>query len=176
MVLPWPPLLAPRRNVGLRPWGAAPTDARSLAAAWADPEVARWNRVPADHGEAAAAAWIKAEADRRNRGLAVDLVVTEPGKPEGVLGEVGLAMVDQQRRWGEVGYWITAAARGRGLATAALTVFSHWVLGDLPVARLIARTSRANPAAARVAERAGFAAAGEPPGGIQVWVLDAPPT
>ncbi|MGI8756786.1 MAG: GNAT family N-acetyltransferase, partial [Acidimicrobiales bacterium] len=143
--LPWPPLLAPECGVGLRPWGAAGGDARSLAAAWADPEVARWNRVPADHGEAAAAAWIAGEAERRDRGLAVDLVVTEPGQPDGVLGEVGFAMVDQERRWGEVGYWITAPARGRGMASGALTMFSHWVLGDLPVARLIARTSQANP-------------------------------
>ncbi|MGI8710773.1 MAG: GNAT family N-acetyltransferase, partial [Acidimicrobiales bacterium] len=133
--LPWPPLVDAERGIGLRPWGAADADAAALAAAWADPEVARRNQVPGRHDEAAAAAWIAGEAQRRSRGLAVDLVVFESGRPDLVVGEVGLVMVDRLRRWGEVGYWTVASARGHGLATAAVALFSRWALAELSVAR-----------------------------------------
>lgn len=163
----------PEAPAALRPWGARDTDAAALAAAWADPEVARWNPVPDDASESAAAAWIGREGERRDRGLAVDLVVTVPGQPDTVLGEVGLALVEQERRWAEVGYWIVADARGQGLAISALTMFSRWALKDLPIVRLFARTHPNNPAAGRVVERAGFARSGEMPNGTTVWVLDA---
>ncbi len=163
----------PEASAALRPWGARDTDAAALAAAWADPEVARWNPVPDVASESAAAAWIAREGERRDRGLAVDLVITATGLPDTVLGEVGLALVEQERRWAEVGYWVVADARGQGLATSGLIMFSRWALKGLPVVRLFARTHPDNPGSARVAEKAGFARSGELPNGTTVWVLDA---
>jgi RimJ/RimL family protein N-acetyltransferase len=57
--------------VALRPW--RPADAPALAAAWADPDIARWTAVPEDRSVEAAARWIAGWDERRRRGLALDL-------------------------------------------------------------------------------------------------------
>jgi len=157
--------------VALRPWGSDPRDAATLAEAWADPEVQRWTEVPEACTEDAAR-WIGGEARRRDRGLGVDLVVTVPGNPGAVIGEVGLVLVDQVRRWAEVGYWVRPEHRGKGRATAAVSLFTHWALTELPVERLFARTDPGNPASGRVAVGAGYGHAGDLADGTVVWVRD----
>jgi RimJ/RimL family protein N-acetyltransferase len=164
--------MRPDLGVALRPWGSDPRDPATLAQAWADPEVDRWTQVPDARTEADAGRWIAGEARRRDRGSAVDLVVTVPGDPAAVLGEVGLVVVEQQRRWAEVGYWVVPGHRGRGIASAALSVFSHWVLAELPIERLFARTHPANVASQRVAAGAGYGRAGDLADGTVVWVRD----
>lgn len=162
--------------LALRPWGSTPTDAAALAEAWADPEVARWNAVPADAGPEAAARWIAGEGIRRDAGVALDLVITDAEDRTAVLGEVGLVVVEPERRWAEVGFWVLADHRGSGLATSALDLFSGWVLANQPVKRLFARTRAENVAAAAVARGAGYGSAGELEAGVEVWVRDPVPT
>lgn len=55
-----------------------------------------------------------------------------------------------------IGYWLAAAARGRGLATEALRLVSGWGLGTLGLARISLTTDPDNVASQRVAERAGY--------------------
>lgn len=160
-------------SIALRPWGAARTDADALAAAWADAEIGRWTKVPEARSRDDAARWVDHEGDRRDLGLALDLAITELGSPEAVLGEIGFAVVEQERRWAEVGYWLFPPWRGAGRATAALKLLTEWALQDLPIARLIVQTSPENPRSAAVAERAGYDRAGELPDGTTVWVQDA---
>jgi RimJ/RimL family protein N-acetyltransferase len=170
--LPWPPLAVDEVAIALRPWGSGEADADALAAAWADAEVARWTAVPADASVAAARRWIQGEERRRAAGVAMDLVITELGSPRQIHGEVGIAMVDADRRWAELGYWLAPGSRGAGRAAAAARLFADWVLRELPVARLVARTQPDNAAAGRVAEAAGLARAGELETGTVVWVRD----
>lgn len=118
--------------------------------------------------------WVAAEGARRDSGMALDLAVTEAGAPDEVIGEVGLVLVEVDRRWAEVGYWLFPAWRGSGRATVALGLFTDWVLSELPIRRLFARTRVDNAPAGAVAQRAGYEAAGELPDGIQLWVRDAP--
>lgn len=159
--------------MALRQWGATPADADALVAAWSDPEIARWTAVPhARSGDAAR--WLAGEGIRRDRGIALDLALTEVGAPDVVIGEIGLVLVDPQRRWAEVGYWLFPAWRGTGRATVALGLFTDWVLRDLPMDRLFARTHVDNPRSSAVAVRAGYESGGELPDGTQVWVKDAP--
>jgi RimJ/RimL family protein N-acetyltransferase len=170
--LPWPPLADPVTQIGLRPWGAGEDDAPALAAAWADPEIARWTSVPDAHDVDAARTWIRGEEVRRSRGLAMDLVISHLDEPRQVLGEVGLVMVEADKGWAELGFWLASDARGRGRAAAAASVFVEWVLRELPVQRLFARTQPDNPKAGRVAEAAGMARAGELETGTEVWIRD----
>jgi RimJ/RimL family protein N-acetyltransferase len=170
--LPWPPLGSDAAGVALRPWGAGEHDAEALAQAWADPEVARWTAVPADASVVAARRWIQGEERRRAQGVAMDLVVTELGSPRRIHGEVGLAVVDAERRWAELGYWLMSESRGAGRASAAVRLFADWVMRELPVARLIARTQPDNERAGRVAEAAGLVRAGALDTGTVVWVRD----
>lgn len=165
-----PPLRGP--TVALRPWATDFGDAATLARAWHDDEVVRWTTVPEDRSVDAARRWIAEEGSRRDAGLAVDLVVTEPGEPDRVHGEVGLVLVEPDRGWAEVGYWLFPEARGAHRAGEALRLLADWALHDLSVRRLFARTNVANPAAGRTAATAGFDLAGTLDGGVEVWARD----
>ncbi|HEX6420821.1 MAG TPA: GNAT family N-acetyltransferase [Acidimicrobiales bacterium] len=170
--LPDPPLSDRVAGIALRPWRPAPGDVAALVAAWSDPEIAARTRVPDDRSPAAAARWIRGEPARRGAGLCLDLVVAplQGGGTAGdaVLGEVGLRNVQARPGRAEVGWWIAPAARGRGLATAAVDLLAGWALAVLGLDQVWARVGHGNPAAARVAAGAGFARLGDA-AGATVW-------
>lgn len=147
--LPDPPLV--EGALALRPW--APSDDAALAAAWTDPAVVRWTGVPARCDEVAAGLWIAGEADRRSRGLALDLVIDVDGA---VGGEVGLAQLDLAQRHAEIGWWVAPDHRGQGVAGRAARLFAQWALSELVVDAITARCHRDNPASGGVARHAGF--------------------
>src|SRR5690606_41225340 len=95
-----------------------------------DPPVAAGARLPGDPSPGAAARWIAGGAERRARGLALDLVVAPLAGGRAVLGEVGLRNVDRARRRAEAGWWIAAPHRRRGLATAAVRLLAAWAPSD----------------------------------------------
>ena len=134
--------------VVLRPW--APADAQALAAAWAEPDIARWTAVPADRSLAAAARWIEGWDVRRQRGLALDLVIVHVGQPGVVLGEVGAVFVTRPP---QMGWWLLPAARGQGLATRAVRLFADR-LREAGVPELTADVDPANRASIAVATAA----------------------
>ena len=70
------------------------------------------------------------------------------------LGEV--VVVLGEHRVGELGCGVVRAARGRGIATEALRLLSDWALDTLGLGRLEVFVAPQNPAALRLAERAGF--------------------
>ncbi len=158
--------------MALRPWGLVPSDPDSLVAAWADPDVARWTLLPDVRTRTDAATWVAGEEPRRAHGVALDLAITESGAPEIVIGEVGLVLVEAERRWAEVGYWLFPEWRGQGRATTAVELFTEWALRVLPIRRLFARTHVDNPASGEVVCRAGYEQAGELADGLLVWIAD----
>lgn len=171
----------------MRPWGR-PGDAAALASAWADPDIVGNSISRDDRGGDAARRWIAGDAERRWRGVALDLVIecerrgpSEDGadigdasRPHGVVGEVGLAHFDQQGR-AEIGFWLTKAARGRGIASAAVGMVTHWVLDAGGLARhvLFARVAPTNDRAARVLSRTGYTHVGEA-SGYDIWARESP--
>ena len=73
------------------------------------------------------------------------------------MGSVGVHFkTDVRRCSAEVGYWLTPAQWGRGLATAAVRAVSAYVLAHFDVCRLYAVVFATNPASARVLEKAGY--------------------
>jgi [ribosomal protein S5]-alanine N-acetyltransferase len=154
--------------VRLRAWRTS--DAPALVAAWADPDVRRFSSVPAARDEVAAVRWISAEADRRARRLALDLVVS-PASGDDVLGEVGLGPFDPARNAAMVGYWVAAPARGRGVATAAVRLVTDWALDGcgLALAALVAATDPDNPASEAVLRSAAFTPLADRDG-LRHWV------
>jgi len=56
----------------------------------------------------------------------------------------------------EVSYFLSAAVRGRGVATRAVRLVSGWAFDELGIERIELRVHPENPASRRVAERAGF--------------------
>lgn len=150
-------------EVVLRPW--AVIDAPDLTAAWADAEIARWTGVPPRSDEAAALRWIAGDADRRARGLALDLVIEADGE---VVGEIGLAGIDPERRSAEIGWWIGPRRRGGGFASRSARLVTQWALSELDLVAILARCHPGNPASAGVARAAGFAPVGTV-GEVDLW-------
>ncbi|MFC0005423.1 GNAT family N-acetyltransferase [Micromonospora siamensis] len=139
-------------GLSLRPWRM--TDAPVVLAAFADPAIARWNPQQVTD-EAGAAQWL-----RRRTGAddsAISLAVTDAADGA-LLGAVSLHHLHGEDA--QVGYWTTAAARGRGVATRAVTVLTGWGFDRLGLHRIELCHAVPNVASCRVAERAGYAAEG----------------
>jgi RimJ/RimL family protein N-acetyltransferase len=113
--------------------------------------VQRWTAVPPRRTEADAARWIAGEAERRRRGLAVDLVVS-PADGDDVWGEVGLGPIDWPSGTANLGWWVAAPARGRGVATRAAVLLATWATTALAL-QVATEVDPANPASARIAAR-----------------------
>jgi RimJ/RimL family protein N-acetyltransferase len=147
--LPDPPLADDA--IRLRPWRAHDVDA--LVDAWADKEIQRWTRVPPRRGEADALRWIAAEELRRERGLALDLVISPSDATDTtVLGEVGMVPLAGGPSRAELGWWVSAAHRRRHVATRAVGLFAAWLRDDLAFTDLFAEVDPDNPASIWVAE------------------------
>jgi [ribosomal protein S5]-alanine N-acetyltransferase len=153
--LPDPPLVDEGAGIRLRAWRI--DDAPALAAAWADPDIQKWTRVPPQRSRADATRWLAAEHLRRERGLALDLVVAPLDESdETVLGEVGLVPLAGGPSRAELGWWVAAEHRRRGVATAAVGLFSRWCRDSLGYQDLFAEVDPDNPASVWVAEAAGL--------------------
>lgn len=160
--LPDPPLAD--GDLVLRPWGIH--DAADLVAAWADPDIGRWTGVPDRRDLAAAERWIAGDLARRQRGVALDLVIESGGT---LVGEVGLVGFAEGEGTAEVGWWLARAHRGRGYASRAVRLLTDWATAELCVEGLVAHCHRSNPASGAVARRAGFVGPESADAEIEVW-------
>ncbi|WP_052848794.1 GNAT family N-acetyltransferase [Streptomyces avicenniae] len=138
----------------LRPW--LPDDAEAVAAAHEDPLIQRWHARRAD-SVAEAAGWVAGwQADwAAERGL--HWAIAEGGT---LLGRLSLKDLDLIDGTAEVAYWMTPAARGRGVCPRAVRTLTAWALDEAGFHRLTLLHSTANTASCRVAEKAAFALEG----------------
>ena len=131
----------------------ADADLERVAAASLDPEVLRWTRVPEGNDAAAMAEWIGGW--RSGPAEELHLVIVDAESDE-LLGAVGIPRVERDERRCEIGYWLAAGARGRGVATRAVRLLAGWIFEALPVDRIGIAAERDNAGSCAVAERAGF--------------------
>ena len=77
--------------------------------------------------------------------------------------------IDRERGYGEIGYWVAADARGRGIATRATRLLADWARDELGLTRIEILPHKDNAPSRRVAEKLGFrdtgALVGAPPRG-----------
>ena len=173
-VPPARPLADAAAGIRLRLWTPMPADAKALAAAWADPDLALGGRPPADTSVAGAGRWLRLEPERRRRGAALDLVAgPSSGGPE-VLGEVGLRNLDRARGRAEISWWTAPEHRGRGVASAAARLLADWALSPAAgLTQVWCRIDGANRASAAVATAAGLSRLGTA-AGVEVWARTPP--
>jgi RimJ/RimL family protein N-acetyltransferase len=146
----------------LRPW--TEQDAAVMVAAHSDVAMRRWLRNSITSQEAALRVIETRRADRL-AGRAFSFAVAEvdaDGTAGSPVGSVAIRGLGEAATSGAVGYWVVAAARGRGIAPRALNAACQWVF-RLPSTRLVQRLelihSVGNFASCRVADKAGFALA-----------------
>lgn len=135
----------------------APTadDVDAITAACQDPEIPRWTTVPSpytrQHGEEFVdliAQWW-ADGSQTIWGVFHDDVLT---------GVVGLHHITSHSAGGstELGYWATAASRGRGFMVEASRAVIEWGFSELHLARISWRAVAGNVPSARTARTLGF--------------------
>jgi RimJ/RimL family protein N-acetyltransferase len=152
--LPFPDPQLQDPPVLLRPWSE--TDVPAIVAACQDISIARWSPViPFPYQASDALGWLQAQQPMRLAGDRLDLAVVH-AETGSVLGAVGLGSMSATLRTAEVGYWLTAEARGHGYMTTAVRLLARWAFDRLELARLALTTDPDNAQSQRVAERCGF--------------------
>jgi RimJ/RimL family protein N-acetyltransferase len=143
-------------DVVLRPWSSADVDA--IVRRIGDPEIAAFlDQIPQPYTEADARSWFAITAGAWRDGTMATFGVHADGF-EGAVGGIGIRFFEGlDDGCAEVGYWVGADARGRGVATQATRAVAEWVFAAVPsLARLQLRADAENVASNRVAEKAGF--------------------
>jgi RimJ/RimL family protein N-acetyltransferase len=139
--------------VALRPWESS--DLAELVRAVDDEEIYRWiDLIPRPYTADDGRAYLRGCRRAWREGSGAPFAVTD-ALDGGILGSIDMRL-SPERDVGEVGYWIRAEARGRGVATRALVLVSRWGLERPGVARLQLRADAGNQASRRVAEKAGY--------------------
>ncbi len=150
------PVILSDSTVVLRPWSLS--DASFMAEASRDPAIERYNGpAPASVTDAIAVierieqSWRAFEVEGDPTGTAFAIVDAALGGPVGMCGIDHWSSADVA----QFGYWLAAGARGRGLATRAVTLMTGWLF-KLGAARVFLTIHSENAASAAVALRAGF--------------------
>ena len=150
--LPQHPLLNP--PFAFRSWSNE--DIPSLVMAWRDPEMHRWMPEEEEPFDGDRARDFVAAASRLlSEGTMLSMAVADESSGGEVAGSLTFN-VWAARHW-NVGYWISSAYRGHGLATRAVIAATRWAFEDrAELSRISLYTLPDNMASQRVAEGAGF--------------------
>ena len=143
-------------TIVLRPWSAADADAIVLRIN--DASIGLYlDLIPQPYTTADAHDWFAMTAEGWRNGTNATFGI-HVDDLEGAVGGVGVRFLsDLDEGCAEIGYWVAAEARRRGIATAATLLAARWAFDEVPeLARLQLRADVENVASNRVAEKAGF--------------------
>ena len=127
-------------------------DTGPLRAAFADPQIVQWNPGPGSDDEAVEAWW----TDRNDWSDATHASWAVADRSGALLGSVSVHRIDHDQGDAEIGYFVLPAARGRGVARAAVDAASAYVFDTLQVRRLELFHAVENGASCRVAAATRF--------------------
>jgi RimJ/RimL family protein N-acetyltransferase len=138
-------------GIVLREWHRA--DIPALLAVIADPEIRRTlPHIPDPYTAAAAEEYIAGTRVNLTAGTAVAVAIVVDGS---LAGSIDLRL-GGDGRMAEMGYWVAAPARGRGVASSAARMLGDYGFDSLGLRRIQLNAAVDNPASCRVAEKAGF--------------------
>lgn len=126
-----------------------------LAVLVADPDVQRFTRVPAPPPPGFPRTLVGRYEQGRHLGTREGFAILD-GASDAFLGIAVVPRIDREARTAELGYVVTPAARGRGVATAALGLLTEWAFATLAAERLELLISVENEASRRVATHCGY--------------------
>ena len=171
-----------RAGLLLRPWLAA--DMAALVAEMGREYPAEGLAPQPPRDEREAALWLAGQDQGWLAGDWLTFAVLEARRPGGghvLAGHVGLRSSDpgapvRHSGTAEIGYWTAAAARGRGVAPAAVRAVTAWALDAFAgggLREIILVHVLGNAASCRVAEKAGYQYTGLSPARPPCWPTDA---
>ncbi len=126
-----------------------------------DESISRWTRIPWPYTLQHAEEFV-VTADRGWRTGTDAACVMSDARTARILGAIGLHRIGaapvarSSFLPDEVGYWVAAGERGRGLATRALSMLTRWAILELGRPFLNLQTKAGNDASQRVALRVGY--------------------
>jgi len=131
-----------------------------ISAACQDRELHRWlEALPDPYTEADAAAFVQRCTQTWSEGTESVFAITSVGDGR-LLGMVGLHDISHLTAPGggmaEVGFWVVAAERGRGVMPDALRLVCGYGFTELRLARIEWQAEVGNAASRRAAEKVGF--------------------
>lgn len=109
--------------------------------------------VDAVLAEADSATFIEAAIAQREAGRGPTFVVLRDGA---IVGIAGFRLVDRVNRVGEIGYWLAAAAQGRGTMTECCRFLVRYAFLTLDLNRVEIAAATGNQRSRAVPERLGF--------------------
>ncbi|WCB94035.1 acetyltransferase [Baekduia alba] len=119
-----------------------------------DPDVLRYTRFPDPPEPDFPPQWLGRYEQGRRDGTKEAFAVLDA---DGTFLGVALAVeIDRAAAEAELGYLTAPAARGRGIATAAVLELTRWALADQGLERVVLIISSGNVGSRKVAERAGY--------------------
>lgn len=119
-----------------------------------DPDVKRFTRLPVPAPPGFPRTWLARYEQGRRDGTSEAFAIEDDAGE--FLGCVMAFGIEEDARTGELGYVVAAAARGRGVGTAALRLLTEWGFTERGLVRLELMISVGNEASKIVAERAGY--------------------
>lgn len=131
--------------------------------------LAPWDPLHSDgyFTEAGQLAEVRSALIQHRQGIRLPHVIL--GESGAVAGRINLNnIVRGAFQSGSLGYWVSAAENGRGLATAAVREIVQLAFGELRLHRVEAGTLLHNVRSQRVLERNGFIRFGVAPGYIKI--------
>ena len=134
-------------------------DAPAIIAGATTPDVVRYTRVPSPYGPEDVESILRITREGWAASTDAVFVVCDSAEPGELLGLIGLHGVDLTGDPGgtaEVGYWLRAEGRGRGLMTRGVRLVSAWGFEQLGLAVITWYALAGNDASRRVAEAAGY--------------------
>jgi RimJ/RimL family protein N-acetyltransferase len=142
-------------DVRLIPFTAAHLD--DFAALAQDADVRRYTRFPDPPQATFPQTWLERYEKGRRDGTREAFAIEDgDGTFLGLALAVAIEREAGEAGEAELGYTVTPAARGRGVATAAVTALTRWAFDEQGLERLTLLIEVANVASTRVAERCGY--------------------
>lgn len=139
--------------VRLVPFTAAHLEA--FAPMTADPDVLRYTRFPDPPEPDFPREWLARYDAGRATGTKEAFAILDAG--DALLGVALAVEIDRAAGEAELGYLVDPAARGRGVATAAVAQLTRWALEDQGLGRVVLLIAADNGGSRTVAERCGYA-------------------
>jgi RimJ/RimL family protein N-acetyltransferase len=120
-----------------------------------DPDLLRFTRVPEPVPDGFAASWLARYQEGRADGTREAFAIVDEADGR-FLGLALAPSIDRETATLELGYVVAPAARGRGVATAALRLLTDWAFEEAGAVRIELLISVENAASKHVAERCGY--------------------
>jgi RimJ/RimL family protein N-acetyltransferase len=127
----------------------------SVAAAAGEEQVARFTRFPVPIPDGWVRSWFDGYLAGRAAGTREAFAAIDPGDGR-FLGLALAPHIDAEGQELELGYLVTPAERGRGVAAAVLVQLTEWAFGDRAAVRLSLMIDADNLASQAVARHAGY--------------------